>query len=91
MYACCMNSWSDEIREFSLLPLPEDMSHSWEGNVINTLHVCPVCVRKLQVTCGFNLPVRYRKLRGVYRQLGLDDQERWCDEVLRVYSSTSSV
>ena len=32
-------------------------------------HLCPVDLRKLQHSCGFNVEARYRALLEVYRQL----------------------
>ena len=44
--------------------------------------MCPICVRKLQVSCGFELRGRYQALGAAYGALGLHDQVRWCREVI---------
>jgi hypothetical protein len=84
LYTCCMNSWSDEIQEFARKPLANKSQLKVEGGgVIGCLHVCPICVRKLQVTCGFDLGGRYESLRQTYSSMGLDEQAQWCAAVIR--------
>jgi predicted Zn-dependent protease len=86
LYACCMNSWSDEIHEFS--PKPNGVQLEDEDGVehkaVGCVHVCPICVRKLQIVCGFTLEDRYVQLEALYGTLGLVDQQRWCQAVLRI-------
>ena len=85
LYTCCMNSWCDQIKEFARLPLPSKKQLLFDDDdVVGCLHLCPVCVRKLQITCRFNLGVRYQLLKDLYASLGLDDQAQWCAAVLRV-------
>ena len=52
LYSCCMNSWCDEIAEFAPAPRKGGKQHTFTGGVRGTLHLCPVCVRKLRVVCG---------------------------------------
>ena len=61
LYTCCMNSWADDLSEFSLAPIEakKNKKHGFSGNVLGTLHVCPICIRKLQSACGFELRERY--------------------------------
>jgi archaemetzincin len=88
LYACCMNSWSDVIREFSP-PKDDDLADEEEDDggehlAVGCLHVCPICVRKLQIVCGFELRERYVQLEILYAELGLLDQQRWCQAVIRI-------
>jgi archaemetzincin len=41
------------------------------------LHLCPVDLRKLHDSIGFNVVARYRGLRDVCERLGLADDARW--------------
>jgi len=41
------------------------------------MHLCPVCLRKLQHSIGFDVISRYTKLFRFYRKLELDDEARW--------------
>lgn len=85
LYTCCMNSWCDEVREFSPKPSRTKGSLKYERDeVTGCLHLCPVCLRKLQVTCSFNIRDRYCQLTSMYEELRLDDQVRWCQAVLRI-------
>ena len=43
------------------------------------LHLCPVCLRKLQWSVGFDVEERYRRLRDTAKAAGLDDEARWLD------------
>lgn len=91
IYQCCMNSWCDEIKEFSLVPnAKHSLLRCTSDSVVGCLHVCPICVRKLQVTCKFDMRERYITLEDVYRKLGLEDQARWCKAVLRVAAAEIS-
>lgn len=44
------------------------------------LHVCPVDLRKLQWSVGFDVMERYRRLRDFYRKAGLDDEASWVEK-----------
>ena len=80
LYRCCMNSWSDGVAEFALAP---GRDRAWAGDVKGPCAMCPVCVRKLQFACGFDLRDRYVALVDAYGQLGMHEQEAWCREVLK--------
>jgi archaemetzincin len=41
------------------------------------LRVCPVCLRKLQHSIGFDPAKRYRALGDFYREVGMQDEARW--------------
>jgi archaemetzincin len=41
------------------------------------VHLCPMCLRKLHHVVGFDVVKRYRKLLGVYKEMGLDEEARW--------------
>ena len=41
------------------------------------LHLCPVCLRKLQWSIGFDVTRRYSALERVYRANGLTDEADW--------------
>lgn len=48
----------------------------------NTLHLCPVCLRKLQWNLKFDVRERYRQLRAIYQRSGYDDLALWMDRRL---------
>ncbi len=48
------------------------------------LHLCPVDLRKLQWSVGFDVVERYRRLRDFHRQAGFEDEARWLDRRLRL-------
>jgi hypothetical protein len=86
-YRCCMNSWADGVSEFALEPIKRTAGRNqkeqeWAGDVEGTMHVCPICVRKLQASCGFDMRQRYTALGAAYDALGLVDQVMWCREVV---------
>ncbi|MHC4752826.1 MAG: archaemetzincin [Planctomycetota bacterium] len=41
------------------------------------LHLCPVCLRKLQYSIGFDVVSRYRNLLSFYTKVGFDSEIRW--------------
>ncbi len=43
----------------------------------NPMHLCPVCLRKMNSAVGFNLVTRYRKLHAFYKKHGLLKEEKW--------------
>ena len=47
------------------------------------LHLCPVCLRKLQHSVGFAIADRYAALARFYRQVGFDDEARWVQKRLQ--------
>jgi hypothetical protein len=44
---------------------------------------CPVCLRKLQLSIGFGILDRYRKLQDFFRKAGFEDEERWVEHRIR--------
>ncbi|HEY3241726.1 MAG TPA: archaemetzincin, partial [Phycisphaerae bacterium] len=44
------------------------------------LHECPVDLRKLQWSIGFDVLERYRRLRNFCRDVGFDDEAHWLSE-----------
>jgi len=48
----------------------------------STMHLCPVCLRKLQWGLKFDVAARYRQLRALYAGAGLDDWTQWLDRRL---------
>lgn len=44
------------------------------------MHLCPVCLRKLQYAIGFEVPARYRALLRFYKEVGFDDEARWTEQ-----------
>ncbi len=47
------------------------------------LHLCPVCLRKLQFSIGFDVVDRYRRLLRFYREIGFEDEARWAAKRLK--------
>jgi archaemetzincin len=47
------------------------------------LHLCPVDLRKLQWSIGFDVVERYRRLRNFDRRAGFEDEAHWLDQRLR--------
>jgi len=41
------------------------------------LHLCPVCLRKLQHSVGFDVIDRYRRLLRFYQKIGFDKDAQW--------------
>jgi archaemetzincin len=48
----------------------------------NTMHLCPVCLNKLQWNLKFDLRRHYRQLRDIYKQSNYDDLAEWIDRRL---------
>jgi archaemetzincin len=46
------------------------------------LHLCPVDLRKLQWTFGFDVEERYRGLVSFWREAGVDDEAEWLERRL---------
>lgn len=44
-----------------------------------TVHLCPVCLRKLQHSVGFDPVKRYRELAAFYRDQGWSEDAAWCE------------
>ncbi len=47
------------------------------------LHLCPVCLRKLQSSAGFDVADRYRKIRDFFTKAALPEEAAWFDARLR--------
>lgn len=47
-----------------------------------SMHLCPVDLRKLQHLCGFNVVQRYRRLAQFFRTHGLREEEEWVERRL---------
>ncbi len=58
-------------------------SNHLEESDARPLHLCPVCLRKLQYSSGFNVLNRYRRLLLFYRKEGFDDEARWIENRLK--------
>ncbi len=46
------------------------------------LHLCPVDLRKLHRSVGFDVRERYERLGAFYRDIGFDDDAAWIDDQL---------
>jgi len=44
---------------------------------LRPMHVCPVCLRKLQYSIGFDVVARYGDLYHFYKKNGFDDEAGW--------------
>jgi archaemetzincin len=51
------------------------------------LHLCPVCLRKLQWSIGFNVVERYASLERVTREANFTDEADWLSRQLKRLSS----
>ena len=47
------------------------------------LHLCPVCLRKLQWSVGFDLPKRYAELEKTDRAFGFGDEADWLKQRIK--------
>ena len=47
------------------------------------MHLCLVCLRKMQHAVGFDPEVRYRRLKAFYGKNGMAAEEKWVAERLR--------
>lgn len=53
------------------------------------LHFCPVCLRKLQYSIGFDIVKRYEELGIFYRKYGFDEEAQWVVKRLKYITATS--
>lgn len=53
-----------------------------------SMHLCPVDLRKLQTLCGFNVVERYEKLSEFFKRHGLEEEEAWTGKRLRFITSS---
>lgn len=58
-------------------------SNSLQETDRTPLHLCTVCLRKLQWNRGFDVLDRYRALLDFYREHGLDAEAEWTDRRIR--------
>jgi archaemetzincin len=61
IYFSCLMNGSNHLQESDRRPL----------------HLCPVCLRKLQFSVGFDVVKRYQALAQFDEQAGLEDEARW--------------
>lgn len=47
------------------------------------LHLCPVCLRKLQHSIGFDVVARYVKLLQFYKKVGFNGEVQWLEKRLK--------
>lgn len=52
-------------------------SNHLEETDASPVHLCPVCLRKLHDSIGFDIVERYRALEVVYREAGLLEESAW--------------
>lgn len=67
IYYRCLVNGSNSLTESSRTPL----------------HLCPICLRKLQHVAGFNVVTRYEKLLREYRRLGVNEESAWLERRLK--------
>ena len=67
IYYSCVLNGSNHLRESDLRPL----------------HLCPVCLRKLQDSLGFDVVGRYRGLLSFYRKAGFGAEAQWAARRLK--------
>ncbi|KAA0254364.1 hypothetical protein FBQ97_18045 [Acidobacteria bacterium ACD] len=61
IYYACLMNGSNHLAELDRRPL----------------HLCPVCLRKLQSSSRFDVTERYRRLRDLCCEAGFDDEAAW--------------
>ena len=52
------------------------------------LHLCPVCLRKLQASIGFDVVKRYKDLDMFYKKYGFDEEAQWVEKRLKYIAGT---
>ena len=57
-------------------------SNNLEESDSRELYLCPVCLRKLAWSTGFDVVDRYEQLEGIYEKLGLEADARWVKQRL---------
>jgi len=53
------------------------------------MHLCPVCLRKLQYATKFDPLLRYAKLKTFYEAHGMDEEARWVNGRIHAISGNS--
>jgi len=61
-------------------------SNHLEESDARPIHLCPVCLRKLYHSIGFDIQRRYRELSSLYEKVGFKDEVRWVLNRLRKIS-----
>ena len=64
--------------------------NSIEENDKQPIHLCPVCLKKLQYATSFNIENRYRALAAFYRAAGFKSDARWVENRLACTNETIS-
>ncbi len=67
IYFSCVMNGSNHLKESDSRPM----------------HLCPVCLRKLQYSTGFDVVTRYHNLLGFYRKADFNGEARWTEKRLR--------
>jgi archaemetzincin len=57
-------------------------SNSLAETDAQTLQLCPICLRKLQHSTGFDPVSRYQQLAHFYQREKLRPEEMWCERQL---------
>lgn len=52
------------------------------------LHLCPVCLRKIQAGIGFDIVKRYKDLGIFYSKYGFDEEAQWVEKRLKYIAGT---
>jgi archaemetzincin len=71
IYYCCLINGSNHLAESDARPL----------------HLCPVDLRKLHHSVGFDVVERYRRLREFCKEAGFDDEVQWLTKRLEHIAS----
>ncbi len=58
-------------------------SNHLEENDATPLYLCPVCLRKLQHSIGFDVCQRYRRLYNFYQRVGFEEDRKWVSDRLK--------
>ena len=56
---------------------PVNGSNNLDESDSRPMQLCPVCLRKLHSTIGFDPVARDRRLIEIYKQLGFDSEAEW--------------
>ncbi|MDW7980550.1 MAG: archaemetzincin [Verrucomicrobiales bacterium] len=64
-------------------------SNHLEESDSRPMHLCPVCLRKLHYSIGFDVVARYRALAEFYSSAGLNDEAQWVAARIRKLTGPS--
>jgi archaemetzincin len=67
VYYSCLMNGSNHLDELDAQPL----------------HLCPICLRKLHSSVGFDVEFRYRRLRDLSREVGFSEEAGWIEGELQ--------